>query len=79
MTQQLKLYVIGCFPLNMDTGEFVDEEAEPSLWWNNDSGWGCLSTAAVYSEEELNQYTLPMEGKWIELPPVPERLTHKRI
>lgn len=38
---------------------------DPTLFWNNDSGWGEVQTAQVY--DDLARSTLPFEGQWVAL------------
>lgn len=38
---------------------------DPTLFWNNDSGWGAVQTAQVY--DDLAESTLPFEGQWVAL------------
>jgi len=44
-----------------------DDCGEP-IFWNNNMGWGDLSSATVFTEEEWNEATLPINGTWVQLP-----------
>lgn len=48
-------------------------EGEP-LFWNNETGWGSLITADVYTTEQSAGCRLPINGMWEEVPPTFERV-----
>jgi len=44
---------------------------EPLLFWNNEYGFGSLSTATVFTEDEARRFDLPFaddQPEWVELP-----------
>ena len=47
------------------------------VFWNNDLGFGDMSQATVYTEEETIDFDLPIadsEPEWLELPSTVERI-----
>ena len=48
-------------------------ETEP-LFWVLGFGWGSLSSANVWTEEETKMYGKLLEGEWLELPEIKENI-----
>lgn len=42
---------------------------DPEEFWNNESGWGAEETADLFSEEEQEEFELPLFGAWVEVQP----------
>jgi hypothetical protein len=36
-----------------------------NLYWNNNTGWGDVDSADVFTEEEKNISNLPIDGAWL--------------
>jgi hypothetical protein len=36
-----------------------------NLFWNNEDGWGSLSTASIFNQEQRDSFDLPVDGIWI--------------
>lgn len=48
-----------------------DEDDLGSLFWNTEDGFGALSTATIFTEEEAQLYDLPIANDqpvWTQLP-----------
>ena len=46
----------------------IDDDLKTPLYWSNTSGWGYLSTATFFTDDEHERFNLPMGGRWIKLP-----------
>lgn len=55
-----KRYVIFC----------LDETVrqQEGMYWTGEDGWGDLTTAHIFTEQERNDLNAPIGGEWIELP-----------
>lgn len=38
---------------------------DDELFWNSEYGWVDFKTADIFIDDEIEIYTLPMEGKWL--------------
>lgn len=45
----------------------IENETDPSLLWCNACGWTDGDDFDVFSFEEKEEFTLPIEGKWMQL------------
>ena len=43
----------------------IDEGSDGELFWNNNQGWTSLDDANVFTNNERQQFNLPMGGAWI--------------
>ena len=43
-------------------------------FWSNETGWGSLSAASVFTWTERISLDLPIEGAWVELPSIPAQV-----
>lgn len=67
---------IAAYDATREAGRYVikgtherDDETGAPLYWSNQegAGWGLLSEAETYTEDERNRLRLPVGGEWAEL------------
>jgi len=60
-------------PASNDTANLrhVIREAnhEETVYWSNNTGWGCLAAADIFNASERNALRLPLGGQWVALKP----------
>jgi hypothetical protein len=42
-----------------------DSETNRPLYWNNQYGWVDRDNADIFTEEEIEKFTLPIDGTWV--------------
>lgn len=64
----MKLFVLYS---SVETSHTTIYDSTP-VFWNNDSGWGCLSTATIYTEHDVEviewAHLIKLGQCFIELP-----------
>ena len=61
-TDAVKFYVIQ---------QFIDENTDEVLYWNNQIGFVSLGEATSFTEDERNSFTNPDNTCWVQLPKLP--------
>ena len=50
--------------VNMETTDQVVEQGHP-LWWSNEFGWTGTEDADVFTQEQRDEFNLPLGGEWV--------------
>jgi hypothetical protein len=45
----------------------IRHKIDNELYWSNKDGWVDKKSADIFDLEERKEYTLPIDGKWVEV------------
>lgn len=60
----------------------IQSQSDNNLYWSNEDGWiefGILENATIFTEDEMDNLPLPMDGQWVSVDEISTRSSHDDV